>query len=465
MITAPQTTVTVSPYNYGNALTEMGKINPFSSIATWLANQGTSIASRNAIDAQDYLANLDVDAYTRAKAAGLNVLDEYAKGKYFFDKYDPNVRATHASAIANEREHMMNKLTNKFVDMANKNELNAKDVKSIAESLGYYKRSTKELEDLNEKAQDTLDKRYSTALKQQAAQAQLNNQNPNDVIREQLAKYGMTKDINQYTSPEAINSQMRELVKGQMRQAIASLGPNPQTADIEAIKARFLPYASYLSPEDQGKYLEGLKDIKSTSVSNRLSELYRQALNADPNQLRGMSQSEIFDNILLPQLISEGYNLGDIYPIATSFLGNRNQYMDSFRNPFDESVQIAQDNLNIIKEANDALLKGLKNPSNSIKDEDSSGINGILTALQGDREFKELARSLDTSESDLLRSILENSGLPYGDYGQIFKEFNTNANIKSAIKARIQSLNNYVKAKKALTEATGKRDLWKSRRI
>lgn len=466
MITAPQTNVNLSPYNYSNALTEMGKITPFDSLVTWLKDQGTSIANRNAIDAQDYLSNLDVDAYTRAKAAGLNVLDEYAKGRYFFNKYDPVVRATYASAVDSEKEHMQNKLANKFVDMANKNELNAKDIKTIAESMGFYNRSTKELENLNEKAQDTLDKRYSAALKQQAAQAQLNNQNPNDIVREQLVKYGMTKDINQYTSTEAINSQMGELIKGQMRQAIASLGSNPQTADIEALKAKFLPYASYLSPEDQGKYLEGLKDIKSTAVSNRLSELYRQALQQDPEQLRGMSQSDIFDKLLLPQLISEGYNLGDIYPIATSFLDGRNQYIDSFRNPFDEEVAAAKANLDVLKEANAPLLNAIKSPGKSrFTDEDTNGFNRILQMARGDSALKDQADKMGISVDALISGILENSTelQHYVEYSQLANDFNKD-NVKKAIQTALRKLSDVSKAEQVHALATRKQQLYKPSR-
>lgn len=466
MITVPQTNINLSPYNYGNALTEMGKITPFDSLATWLKDQGTSIANRNAIDAQDYLSNLDVDAYTRAKAAGLNVLDEYAKGRYFFNKYDPVVRATYASAVDSEKEHMQNKLANKFVDMANKNELNAKDIKAIAESMGFYNRSTKELEALNEKAQDTLDKRYSTALKQQAAQAKLNNQNPNDIVREQLAKYGITKDINQYTSPEAINSQMGELIKGQMRQAIASLGPNPQTSDIEAIQAKFLPYTSYLSPEDQGQYLEGLKSIKTTSVSNRLSELYRQALQQDPDQLRGMSQSDIFDKILLPQLISEGYNLGDIYPIATSFLGGRNQFIDSFRNPFDEEVASAKHALDTLREAYAPLLTAIKSPGKSrFTDEDTLGFDRILSMARGDSAIKNQADKMGISVDALVRGILESSTelQQYLKYSQLADDFNKE-NVQNAIKTALGKLSDISKAEKAHSLATRKQELYKPSR-
>lgn len=465
-ISVPQQTREISPFNYGQALIRMGEVNPLNGIAAWLTNQGNKIAERNSLDAQDYLNNLDLEAFTRAKAAGLNVLDEYAKGKYFLDKYDPAVRLAHAQAINNEKDFMLDQVSRKYTDMANRNELNGRDAKAIAESLGYYNRNSKELASLEERAQSVLDKRYSEALKQQAALAKLNNQNPNDSVRESLQKYGMTGDIGQYTSEGAIQPHLGTLVESQMQQALASLGPNPKTEDIEAVKARFLPYMSYLSPESQGKYLEGLNNIKNTSVGNRLNELYRNILNQDPEQLKGLSQDAIYNDILVPQLVREGYNLSDIYSIVSPILNGRSQYMSSFANPFEEDLATAENALSVLKQENAPLLTAINSPSKSrFNDEDDNGFNSLLSILQRNTEVKEIADALGVSQDALVRGIFENSPLQYDKYSDIFSNYESNPAIKRALESSLKRLREVVTATRNKNTIEGRYKMAKYRRM
>ena len=171
-LSAPQTQASDNAiYFLYQALQDATKQNPLTdalfgknSLTQWAKDREQDIQDANAIEAQDYLNKLDLDAITRAKNEGRDILSDYAKGRWFFDKNNEKVRAANAARDAAESKYIRDKLKASAVARANQNQLKGNDAAYLLNELGVKNRTTDEMNDYRSDVQSTWLNRNSPEM-------------------------------------------------------------------------------------------------------------------------------------------------------------------------------------------------------------------------------------------------------------------------------------------------------------
>lgn len=171
-LNAPQTEASDNAiYFLYQALQDASKQNPLTdalfgkdSLTQWARNREQDIKDANAIAAQDYLNKLDLDAITQAKNEGRDILSDYAKGRWFFDKNNEKVRAANATRDAAESKYIRDKVKASAVARANQNQLKGNDAAYLLNELGVRNRTTDEMNDYRSDVQSTWLNRNSPEM-------------------------------------------------------------------------------------------------------------------------------------------------------------------------------------------------------------------------------------------------------------------------------------------------------------
>lgn len=171
-LNAPQTEASDNAiYFLYQALQDAGKQNPLTdalfgknSLTQWARDREQDIKDANAIAAQDYLNKLDLDAITQAKNEGRDILSDYARGRWFFDKNNEKVRAANAARDTAESKYIRDKVKASAVAKANQNQLKGNDAAYLLNELGVRNRTTDEMNDYRSDVQSTWLNRNSPEM-------------------------------------------------------------------------------------------------------------------------------------------------------------------------------------------------------------------------------------------------------------------------------------------------------------
>lgn len=174
---APQTEASDNAiYFLHQALQDASKQNPLTdalfgknSLTQWAKNREQDIKDANAIAAQDYLSKLDLDAITQAKNEGRDILSDYAKGRWFFDKNNEKVRTANATRDAAESKYIRDKVKASAVARANQNQLKGNDAAYLLNELGVRNRTTDEMNNYRSDIQSTWLNRNSPEMYRRVA--------------------------------------------------------------------------------------------------------------------------------------------------------------------------------------------------------------------------------------------------------------------------------------------------------
>ena len=474
-ISAPQTKFDIDGYGLAKAQLLMSQFNPYQGITDWLEKQGKEIADRNAIDAQDYLDNLNLDEITRAKAQGKDILKEYAKGKYFFDRTNENVRKSAKERSKAESAYALGRYRKALADAMNSDSLQDGNYRQLLNNLGMTGRTAEEMEQYNDSYQDAWLKRYEQDLQRQAAEEQFEDPtgaNTTNYVQNQLAKAGINKrSVDDYTGDNLLPA-MQSASNDKLRQLV--LDNADANFDADALK-KYQTELDKLSTYASSDEVARAQMLQSRKYAAMVGEAERQAwqeLDAmardNPEiaaRLNDMSTVDLYRSYLIPAIAQLTHLSPNEIIKATSGsrqdIYNFNEENSKFYT--DKAEQDAMLNYNDwIRSSigNDAIADTLfNNPDLSSdvknlgdaeletfrKNLDNAGVKNIINRIKG------LHKGMDEdSATRLLLQILGSNGdmkkfLYNGTNGELKKELtNRIANISLGI----NQYQNYMRHKK-----------------
>lgn len=311
-ISAPQTKFDVDGYGLAKAQLLMSQFNPYQGITDWLKKQGQEIADRNAIDAQDYLDSMNLDEITRLKAQGKDILKEYAKGKYFFDRTNEKVRQSAKDRSKTESEYVLGKYKNALVDAMNSDSLQDGNYRQLLQNLGVTNRTAEEMEQYNSSYQDAWLKRYLEDLQTGAAERQMEDatgENTTKYVQDQLAKAGITKKSVSDLTGENLVPALQNLSNARLRElALNNADVNLNAEGLRTYQNELDRLSVYGTPDEIARaqmiHTRKANSIISDAARQVWNELYSRAAN-DPEsmaKLNNLSTVELYKQYIIPKV-------------------------------------------------------------------------------------------------------------------------------------------------------------------
>lgn len=354
---APQTqTSGNAAYFLYQALQDATKQNPLTdalfgknSLAQWAKDREQDIQDTNAIAAQDYLNKLDLDAITQAKNEGRDILSDYARGRWFFDKNNEKVRAANAARDAAESKHIRDKLKASAVARANQNQLKGNDAAYLLNELGVKNRTTDEMNDYRSDVQDAWLKRNSPEMYRHVA-----GLNTDDITgasaRDYITKILADNEIDSSNASEFLDeTKLSPYMQYEADRRIEDLlNKNPKIDNLEQI--RKLKYDAdrygFRASSDKYNHLTNHINSNETAILDRTYGEIERELQARPDWekiTKNNTPDEIREKIILPLLQERtGYSSPELLRKLTSANQTRKAYDDSTNYTTDLDAQILQ---------------------------------------------------------------------------------------------------------------------------
>lgn len=457
-ISAPQTKFDIDGYGLAKAQLLMSQFNPYQGITDWLEKQGQEIADRNAIDAQDYLDNLNLDEITRAKAQGKDILKEYAKGKYFFDRTNKDVRKSAKERSKAESEYVLGKYRKALADAMNSDSLQDGNYRQLLNNLGMAGRTAEEMEQYNDSYQDAWLKRYEQDLQRQAAEEQFGDPtgaNTTNYVQNQLAKAGINKrSVDDYTGNNLLPA-MQSLSNDKLRQFVLNNADANFTAEgLKQYQTELDKLSTYASPDEVAR----AQMLQSRKYSAMVGEAERQAwqnldamMKDNPEiakRIGNMSTVDLYRSYLIPA-ISKLTHLSPNEVIKATSGSRQDIYGFNEENAkyfYDIAAEDAKNTYNswLLNGNTDIAntlfnnptlsseVKGLKEQEVAAfkKNLDSAGVGGVINRIMG------LHKGMD--EEGATRLLIQALGLN-GDLKKFLYTGN-NENLQTELKKKVKNI-------------------------
>lgn len=459
-ITAPQTKFDLDGYGLAKAQLVMSQFNPYKGITDWLEKQGKEIADRNAVDAQDYLDNLNLDEITRAKAQGKDILQEYAKGKYFFDRTNENVRKSAKERSKAESTYALGRYKKALTDAMNSDSLQDGNYRQLLNNLGIIGRTAEEMGQYNDSYQDAWLKRYEQDLQRQAAEEQLGDptgEKTTNYVQNQLTKAGINKkSVGDYTGDNLLPA-LQSLSNDKLKQLVlANAGVNLKADGLKKYQTKLDELSTYASADEVAR----AQMLQSRKYASMVGEAERQAwqdLNAmmedNPEiaaRVNDMSTVDLYRSYFIPA-ISKLTNLS-YSEVVKATLGSRQGIYDfnaeNAEYYYDKAAAKANNEYTnwLIAGNTDIANTLFNNPklSSEVKDLteteiqkfkknlDNAGVGGIINRIMG------LHKGID--EAYATRLLIQGLGLN-GDLKKFFYD-ETNGKLNEELKKQIKNISN-----------------------
>lgn len=444
-ISAPQTKFDIDGYGLAKAQLLMSQFNPYQGITDWLEKQGQEIADRNAIDAQDYLDNMNLDEITRLKAQGKDILKEYAKGKYFFDRTNEKVRQSAKNRSKEESDYVLGRYRKALADAMNSDSLQDGNYRQLLNNLGMAGRTAEEMEQYNDSYQDAWLKRYLEDLQTGAAERQMKDPTGGDTaqyVQDQLAKAGITKKSVSDLTGENLLPAMQNLSNSRLRElALNNANVNLNAEGLRTYQNELDKLSVYGTPDEIARaqmiHTRKANSIVSDTVRQVWNELQARA-KEDPEilaELNNMDTVDIYQQKIIPAVAQlTGFSPEEIVRATTA---NR---QDMYNYNKERS-----DYYNDIAEQESALT------FRNWQSKDAN--NGIFNMLFTNSELSEEAKKLTDIDLKIFNSNLNSAGVK-GIINEI-KGLHRGMSDENATKLLLQILGSNGDMKKFINKSNG----------
>ena len=166
----------------------------------WLENQGQQIADRKKAELLKQIQNEDmIDRYTQAKNAKEDLAKQLYGDSYFINSNDADLDRAMEALKIKESNRMLDTVGRDIVSKVNQDVYKAGNEQELLSALGFNNRTTKELNDIRDFAQQQLKGRYEPYIQGKLADREVEEgkvaeSDIDNLVEEFKNKYGM--DVN-----------------------------------------------------------------------------------------------------------------------------------------------------------------------------------------------------------------------------------------------------------------------------
>ena len=252
----------------------------------WLENQEQKIADRKKFELLKQIQDdAMTDKYTQAKNANEDLAKQLYGNSYFVDSSDADLAKAMEALKIRESNKMLDTVGRDIASKVNQDVYKAGNEQELLSSLGFNNRTTKELNDIRDFAQDKLRERYKPYIQGKLAdreidEGKVSEQDIDALVGEFRDKYGM--DIDPSTLYDPANR--KELRQGGINKRIGLVFKqlaNKQVTPEDAINYFYLTQA--MNPDNSviiDNAIKSATDMRTRAITQGATRLVQEAVTA-----------------------------------------------------------------------------------------------------------------------------------------------------------------------------------------
>lgn len=252
----------------------------------WLENQEQKIADRKKFELLKQIQDdAMTDKYTQAKNANEDLAKQLYGNSYFVDSSDADLAKAMEALKIRESNKMLDTVGRDIASKVNQDVYKAGNEQELLSSLGFNNRTTKELNDIRDFAQDKLRERYKPYIQGKLAdreidEGKVSEQDIDALVGEFRDKYGM--DIDPSTLYDPANR--KELRQGGINKRIGLVFKqlaNKQVTPEDAINYFYL--TQVMNPDNSviiDNAIKSATDMRTRAITQGATRLVQEAVTA-----------------------------------------------------------------------------------------------------------------------------------------------------------------------------------------